>query len=186
MVTRWPGSPGSTETHSAPLSAVLGKFQNPDSINETADERRDKVRKKTTGPTRRRLPASSARLAGSRPPMSSWQHVLRCEYAVHGEIAIHAQILFCNIRNPQSFGQKSITFFRFLHFVIIQICWSERKLNHCSVLMLLLRQRKSFAQIPGGATRKYSHSQGIKGPHDEIAAGIVSRDGFPASADDIF
>jgi alanine transaminase len=55
--------------------------------------------------------------------------VLRCEYAVRGEVAIHAQhlqqqlqtqpgslpfdeIVYCNIGNPQSLGQKPITFFR--------------------------------------------------------------------------
>ncbi|KAL2347086.1 hypothetical protein Fmac_001086 [Flemingia macrophylla] len=41
-------------------------------------------------------------------------------------------------------------------------------------------------QIPGRATGAYSHSQGIKGLRDTIAAGIVERDGFHANPDDIF
>ncbi|GKV09697.1 hypothetical protein SLEP1_g21157 [Rubroshorea leprosula] len=41
-------------------------------------------------------------------------------------------------------------------------------------------------QIPGGATGAYSHSQGIKGLRDTIAAGIEARDGFPADPNDIF
>ncbi|KZV32567.1 alanine aminotransferase 2 [Dorcoceras hygrometricum] len=41
-------------------------------------------------------------------------------------------------------------------------------------------------QIPGRATGAYSHSQGIKGLRDQIAAGIEARDGFPADPNDIF
>ncbi|MCI10569.1 alanine aminotransferase 2, partial [Trifolium medium] len=41
-------------------------------------------------------------------------------------------------------------------------------------------------QIPGRATGAYSHSQGIQGLRDTIAAGIGERDGFPCNADDIF
>ncbi|GFY97253.1 alanine aminotransferase 2 [Actinidia rufa] len=41
-------------------------------------------------------------------------------------------------------------------------------------------------QIPGRATGAYSHSQGIKGLRDTIAAGIEARDGFPADPNDIF
>jgi alanine transaminase len=48
------------------------------------------------------------------------------------------------------------------------------------------RAKQILASIPGKATGAYSHSQGIKGLRDAIAAGITSRDGFPANADDIF
>jgi len=41
-------------------------------------------------------------------------------------------------------------------------------------------------QIPGRATGAYSHSQGIKGLRDTIAAGIEARDGFAADPNDIF
>ncbi|KAJ0643183.1 putative alanine transaminase [Helianthus annuus] len=41
-------------------------------------------------------------------------------------------------------------------------------------------------QLPGRATGAYSHSQGIKGLRDTIAAGIEARDGFPADPNDIF
>ncbi|KAL5211131.1 hypothetical protein ABZP36_006754 [Zizania latifolia] len=130
--------------------------------------------------------------------------VLRCEYAVRGEIAIHAQhllqqlerqpgslpfdeILFCNIGNPQSFGQKPITFFR----EVLALCDHPNLLDREETKSLfstdaITRAKKILAQIPGRATGAYSHSQGIKGLRDEIAAGIASRDGFPANADDIF
>jgi alanine transaminase len=48
------------------------------------------------------------------------------------------------------------------------------------------RASQILAQIPGRATGAYSHSQGIKGLRDEIAAGIEARDGFPADPNDIF
>ncbi|GMP32606.1 hypothetical protein CsSME_00006286 [Camellia sinensis var. sinensis] len=42
--------------------------------------------------------------------------VLKCEYAVRGEICFYLmqelQILYCNIGNPQSLGQQPVTFFR--------------------------------------------------------------------------
>ncbi|TYG37952.1 hypothetical protein ES288_D13G183200v1 [Gossypium darwinii] len=46
--------------------------------------------------------------------------------------------------------------------------------------------RKILDQIPGRATGAYSHSQGIKGLCDTIAAAIEARDGFPADPNDIF
>ncbi|KAG8097121.1 hypothetical protein GUJ93_ZPchr0013g35412 [Zizania palustris] len=130
--------------------------------------------------------------------------VLRCEYAVRGEIAIHAQhllqqlerqpgslpfdeVLFCNIGNPQSFGLKPITFFR----EVLALCDHPNLLDQEETKSLfstdaITRAKKILARIPGRATGAYSHSQGIKGLRDEIAAGIASRDGFPANADDIF
>jgi alanine transaminase len=48
------------------------------------------------------------------------------------------------------------------------------------------RAQQILSSIPGKATGAYSHSQGIKGLRDAIAAGIAARDGFPANADDIF
>ncbi|CAI0473088.1 unnamed protein product [Linum tenue] len=84
----------------------------------------------------RRLSSSSAASSPSPPNMpnpvsvqSINPKVLKCEYAVRGEIVILAQrlqeelkakpgslpfdeILYCNIGNPQSLGQLPITFFR--------------------------------------------------------------------------
>ncbi|XP_025879999.1 alanine aminotransferase 2 isoform X2 [Oryza sativa Japonica Group] len=130
--------------------------------------------------------------------------VLRCEYAVRGEVAIHAQhlqqqlqtqpgslpfdeIVYCNIGNPQSLGQKPITFFR----EVLALCNHPNLLEREEIKSLfstdaIARAKKILSMIPGRATGAYSHSQGIKGLRDEIAAGIASRDGFPANADDIF
>lgn len=130
--------------------------------------------------------------------------VLKCEYAVRGEIVIHAQrlqqqlqnqpgslpfheILYCNIGNPQSLGQQPVTFFR----EVLALCDHPYLLQREEIKSLfsadsISRAKQILALIPGRATGAYSHSQGIKGLRDAIAAGITARDGFPANADDIF
>ncbi|XP_010939849.1 alanine aminotransferase 2 isoform X2 [Elaeis guineensis] len=130
--------------------------------------------------------------------------VLKCEYAVRGEIVSHAQrlqqelqtkpgsypfdeILYCNIGNPQSLGQQPVTFFR----EVLALCDHPSILDKSEAHALfssdaIARARQILDLIPGRATGAYSHSQGIKGLRDAIAAGIAARDGFPANADDIF
>ncbi|XP_008783332.2 alanine aminotransferase 2 isoform X2 [Phoenix dactylifera] len=130
--------------------------------------------------------------------------VLKCEYAVRGEIVSHAQrlqqelqtkpgsrpfdeILYCNIGNPQSLGQQPITFFR----EVLALCDHPSILDKSETHALfsadaIARAWQILDLIPGRAGGAYSHSQGIKGLRDAIAAGIAARDGFPANADDIF
>nr|DAD44159.1 TPA_asm: hypothetical protein HUJ06_002389 [Nelumbo nucifera] len=97
------------------------------------------------------------------------------------------QILYCNIGNPQSLGQQPITFFR----EVLALCDHPALLNKSETQGLfsadaIQRAQQILDQIPGRATGAYSHSQGIKGLRDAIAAGIAARDGFPADPNDIF
>ncbi|KAF7813968.1 Alanine aminotransferase 2 [Senna tora] len=130
--------------------------------------------------------------------------VLECEYAVRGEIVTIAQrlqqelqtnqgshpfdeIIYCNIGNPQSLGQQPITFFR----EVLALCDHPAILDKSETQGLfstdaIQRAWQILDQIPGRATGAYSHSQGIKGLRDTIAAGIEARDGFPADPNDIF
>ncbi|ONK75158.1 uncharacterized protein A4U43_C03F13960 [Asparagus officinalis] len=130
--------------------------------------------------------------------------VVECEYAVRGEIVIHAQrlqeelqkkpgshpfdeILYCNIGNPQSLGQQPVTFFR----EVLALCDHPTILDRDETHALfsadsIARAWQILDQIPGRATGAYSHSQGIKGLRDAIAAGIAARDGYPCKAEDIF
>ncbi|KAL9677458.1 hypothetical protein QQ045_005689 [Rhodiola kirilowii] len=130
--------------------------------------------------------------------------VLSCEYAVRGEIVSIAQglqqtlqttpgslpfdeILFCNIGNPQSLGQQPITFFR----EVLALCDHPAILDSPEASGIfsadsIRRARQILRQIPGRATGAYSHSQGVRGLRDTIAAGIEARDGFPADPDAIF
>ncbi|GAB2268883.1 Alanine aminotransferase 1, mitochondrial [Dionaea muscipula] len=130
--------------------------------------------------------------------------VLKCEYAVRGEIVTIAQrlqeqlaenpsslpfdeILYCNIGNPQSLGQQPITFFREVlaltdHPIILDSSETQGLFSADAIE----RAYQILDQIPGRATGAYSHSQGVKGLRDTIAAGIEARDGFPADPNDIF
>ncbi|KAG2638387.1 alanine aminotransferase 2-like [Panicum virgatum] len=130
--------------------------------------------------------------------------VLKCEYAVRGEIVTHAQnlqqelqknpdslpfdeILYCNVGNPQSLGQQPVTYFR----EVLSLCDHPALLDKSETHALyssdaIERAWQILDKIPGRATGAYSHSQGIKGLRDEIAAGIAARDGFHASGDNIF
>ncbi|KMZ65714.1 Alanine aminotransferase 2, mitochondrial [Zostera marina] len=130
--------------------------------------------------------------------------VLKCEYAVRGAIVTHAQnlqqqlqtnpgslpfdeILYCNIGNPQSLGQQPITFFREVLSLLDHPPLLDRDDTHALYSADSIdRAFKILDSIPGRATGAYSHSQGIKGLRDQIAAGITARDGFSANADDIF
>nr|BAX08659.1 alanine aminotransferase [Gentiana triflora] len=130
--------------------------------------------------------------------------VLQCEYAVRGEIVNLAQklqeelahnpgshpfdeILYCNIGNPQSLGQQPITFFR----EVLALCDHPAILDKSETQGLfsadsIERAFQILDEIPGRATGAYSHSQGIKGLRDTIAAGIEARDGCPANPNDLF
>ncbi|KAM0891161.1 hypothetical protein ACQ4PT_026575 [Festuca glaucescens] len=130
--------------------------------------------------------------------------VLEFKYAVRGEIVTHAQnleeelhknpeslpfdeILYCNIGNPHSLGQQPVTFFR----EVLSLCDHPALLDKSETHALyssdaIERAWQILDKIPGRATGAYSHSQGIKGLRDEIAAGIAARDGFHASGDNIF
>ncbi|KAA8540198.1 hypothetical protein F0562_024239 [Nyssa sinensis] len=97
------------------------------------------------------------------------------------------EILYCNIGNPQSLCQQPITFFR----EVLALCDHPAILDKSETQGLfsadaIERAWQILDQIPGRATGAYSHSQGIKGLRDTIAAGIESRDGFPADPNDIF
>ncbi|XP_020578568.1 alanine aminotransferase 2-like [Phalaenopsis equestris] len=153
-------------------------------------------------------PASAAMSTSSTPTVSLASinpKVLKCEYAVRGEIVTHAQrlqedlkakpgshpfdeILYCNIGNPQSLGQQPITFFR----EVLALCEHPSILDRDETHGLfsadaIARAWEILDVIPGRATGAYSHSQGIKGLREAIAAaGIASRDGYPCNSDDIF
>ncbi|KAF5743820.1 Alanine aminotransferase 2 [Tripterygium wilfordii] len=171
-----------------PLSASLSRFLSSDPISSSPS-------------------SSMASPSDSSTPLTLQTinpKVLKCEYAVRGEIVTLAQklqeelqakpgshpfneILYCNIGNPQSLGQQPITFFR----EVLALCDHPSILDKSETQGLfsadsIERAWQILGQIPGRATGAYSHSQGIKGLRDTIAAGIEARDGFPADPNDIF
>uniref|UniRef100_A0A3Q7FWK2 alanine transaminase n=1 Tax=Solanum lycopersicum TaxID=4081 RepID=A0A3Q7FWK2_SOLLC len=91
--------------------------------------------------------------------------VLKCAYAIRGEIVTHAQVLaLCD------------------HPLLLD----RRETKALFSADSIERAIQILDQIPCRATGAYSHSQGIKGLRDKIASGIEARDGFPADPNDIF
>ena len=122
------------------------------------------------------------------------ENVVNTQYAVRGEIVQIAsklasegkKIIYCNIGNPQSLGQKPITFFR----QVLALCDCPSLLESPDVDKLfpsdaVARARAVLAACPGG-TGAYSQSKGIQICREAIARGIGARDGFSANADNIF
>ncbi|KAF8769126.1 hypothetical protein HU200_006897 [Digitaria exilis] len=114
--------------------------------------------------------------------------VLKCEYAVRGEIVTHAQIHFLLMRMTD---ERLVHGFLLAHVLlqVLSLCDHPALLDKSETHALYRCYRESVANSRKD-TRKsdgaYSHSQGIKGLRDEIAAGIAARDGFHASGDNIF
>merc|ERR1712193_57120 len=122
------------------------------------------------------------------------ENVKNTQYAVRGEIVqIAAQlasegrkIIYCNIGNPQSLGQKPITFFR----QVLALCDCPTLLESPDVDKLfpsdaIARAQALLAACPGG-TGAYSMSKGIQVCREAIARGIAARDGFPSDPNSIF
>jgi alanine transaminase len=122
------------------------------------------------------------------------ENVVNTQYAVRGEIVQIAnqlkaegrKITFCNIGNPQSLGQKPITFFR----QVLALCDCPSLLDNADVDKLfpadaIARAKAVLAACPGG-TGAYSMSKGIPICREAIARGIEARDGFPCDPNLVF
>ncbi|KAL6641153.1 hypothetical protein ACP70R_019334 [Stipagrostis hirtigluma subsp. patula] len=97
------------------------------------------------------------------------------------------EIIYCNLSNPQSMGQRPNKFFR----EVLALCDHPYLLDQSVTSSIfssdaIARAREILDLFPGRATGGYSHCQGTEGLQVAIAAGIASRDGFPCNAEDIF
>lgn len=126
--------------------------------------------------------------------------VKEAEYAVRGQIVIRAgelqdtlnnpeqkgslpfdKLYFCNIGNPQSLGQKPITFFR----QVLAACFYPALLE----TDLLPKDAVARARAVLGEKKTmgaYTHSQGYPSIRKNVAKFIAERDGHPADPDKIF
>ncbi|KAL6883703.1 hypothetical protein ACP4OV_011117 [Aristida adscensionis] len=97
------------------------------------------------------------------------------------------EILYCNLSNPQSLGQRPNKFFR----EVLALCEHPYLLDQSLTSSIfssdaIERAREILDFFPWRSTGGYSHCQGIEGLRLAIADGIASRDGFPCNAEDIF
>jgi alanine transaminase len=122
--------------------------------------------------------------------------VVDAEYAVRGPIVAKAQqlekdlkagkalpfdkVVYCNIGNPHSLGQKPISFFRQVLAAID--CGDAAGAFAADVRA---RAEECKAKIKGG-TGAYSESKGVESLRERVVKGITKRDGIPANIDDVY
>ncbi|KAJ3369503.1 hypothetical protein GGF31_005213 [Allomyces arbusculus] len=132
-------------------------------------------------------------------------HVRTAEYAVRGELAIRsealrkklqtdpdslpfAQVISCNIGNPQQLGQPPITFLRqvtaLLEYPALLDPANRELVQNLFPEDAIARAEKLHKAIP--ALGAYSHSMGIPAIRESVAKFIEKRDGFPANPEHIF
>lgn len=126
------------------------------------------------------------------------QLVVKAEYAVRGRLLDRAKelelqlangeplpfkrIVRCNIGNPQAVGQKPLTFVRQTLSVLMNPALLEMDIGYPADV--LERSKAYLASVPSAGA--YSDSQGVHLIRQHVAEFIAARDGYPASADDIF
>ena len=96
------------------------------------------------------------------------------------------KIVMCNIGNPQSLGQKPITFYR----QVLALCDFPDMLDSKEAETLFpadVRKRaRDILDNTKGGTGAYSESKGVAFLREMVAAGIEKRDGHPCDVDDLW
>ena len=131
------------------------------------------------------------------------QNVKDMQYAVRGAIVSKAgeieqalkadptkypfdKIVMCNIGNPQSLGQKPITFYR----QVLALCDFPEMLESKEAETLFpvdVREKaKAILQNMKGGTGAYSESKGVSFLRKMVADGIEKRDGHPCDIEDLW
>lgn len=134
------------------------------------------------------------------------QNLRKMEYAVRGQVVIAADlineqlkkgdsgrpfdhIVYTNIGNPHSVGQKPLTWPR--QVMALADLPEEMGVDHKHVHKLfpkdaIKRAREIKAGLGVGGSGAYTHSQGARFFREHIASFIEQRDGIAANPDDIF
>lgn len=118
--------------------------------------------------------------------------VLKAEYAVRGAIPTRAQeleaqgrrIIYCNIGNPQSLGQKPLTWLR----QVLSLCeWPELAENAPEAFPPdVLETARKILKSSRHGLGAYSESKGMKFVREAVAAFIRKRDGIDADPESIY
>jgi aspartate/methionine/tyrosine aminotransferase len=118
--------------------------------------------------------------------------VLETEYAVRGPIVARAQelerqgkeIIYCNIGNPQSLGQKPVTRLR----QILALCHCPSLLQEAAGLFPadVLAEAAEILKGTRHGLGAYSESRGVRFIRDAVAQFIKERDGVGVDPDSIF
>jgi aspartate/methionine/tyrosine aminotransferase len=118
--------------------------------------------------------------------------VLDTEYAVRGPIVARAQelekqgkeIIYCNIGNPQSLGQKPLTYQR----QVLALCEYPALMDEAANLFPadVIETAKAILKGTRFGLGAYSESRGVRFIRDAVAAFIQERDGAGVDPDSIF
>jgi len=131
------------------------------------------------------------------------QRVVKMQYAVRGQVPTTAEliqteinngqgnwpfdeVLFCNIGNPHSVGQKPITFYRQV-LALVDCPWllDDPRAKELFPADAIERARYLSNFMTGG-TGAYSHSQGVLAIRKTVASFIEQRDGYSCDPNNIF
>lgn len=133
------------------------------------------------------------------------QKLRKMEYAVRGKVVIAADsinqnlkegigkypfdhILYTNIGNPHSVGQRPLTWPR--QVLALADLPDAVGIDHPEVKKLFpqdaIRRAREIKEGLGCGTGAYSHSQGAKCFREDIVKFIQQRDGIPSNANNIF
>ena len=126
------------------------------------------------------------------------KNLMEMEYAVRGKLVIKAgeyqkalaegqklpfdEVILCNIGNPQSVGQKPLTFYR---QVLAGVMWPDLIEAGSLPSDVADRCNKILGGMAGGVGA-YSGSKGVEVIRESVANYIMERDGHPAEVDNIF
>lgn len=93
------------------------------------------------------------------------------------------EIVYCNIGNPQSLGQKPLSFPR----RVLSLLLDPETITSRTDLPLDARQRASkYMTMTKGGVGAYSDSQGILGIREEVAQFLTERDGYKGLPSDVY
>mmetsp|Transcript_15036 Transcript_15036/g.47854 ORF Transcript_15036/g.47854 Transcript_15036/m.47854 type:complete len:519 (+) Transcript_15036:108-1664(+) len=132
------------------------------------------------------------------------------QYAVRGQVPIRAakldrelreaaangqdsgkpfeKILYCNIGNPQSVGQKPLSFYRNVLSLVDNPTLLTR--NPTALRELFadaeIERATEMVEYIANGTGAYSDSQGVEGIRRNVANFIEQRDGYPAKVENLF
>src|SRR5512138_2767850 len=119
--------------------------------------------------------------------------VRETEYAVRGPIVARAQeleragreIIYCNIGNPQSLGQRPITWIR----QVIALCEYPELIDRAPKGLFpedALSAAREVLRHAGGGLGAYTESKGYRFVREAVAAFIRQRDGIDSDPDSIY
>ncbi len=120
-------------------------------------------------------------------------NLLTAEYAVRGPIVIRAQelekedrkIIYCNIGNPQSLGQKPLTYIRqILSLMEYPDLLEAKNVNEIYPADIIKRARHLHHMMPHG-TGAYTQSAGMPFIRNAVAQFVENRDGIETDSNHI-